>query len=416
MLRAQCVWVTWSYFYIILINKVNYRKNSVVSGAESIQCLNVRFTSMRHRAADIINAMQFLLRRSTVLLWASTLWLFAADLAGAAGLHQGNGISAANIAVIVNDADPLSIMVGDYYKKRRSVPAENIIHVNFPTGRSAMSRMEFQRIKSVVDRAAPSHVQAFALTWTVPYRVDCMSITTAFAAGFDEAFCSKTCGPTRLSTYFNSNSRAPYTDFKLRPAMALAGTNFDEVRKLIDRGVASDRTSPPGTGYLVSTSDKSRNVRAALYSEILQQHLGGPLDLRIVTADFIANKKNVLFYFTGVMHVRRLDTIRFVPGAIGDHLTSAGGNLAGGSQMSSLRWLEAGATGSYGAVVEPCNHPQKFPHPGIVINRYLKGETLIEAYWKSVAWPGQGVFIGEPLASPYTRQRIQSQKSGSGRQ
>lgn len=148
----------------------------------------------------------------------------------------------------------------------------------------------------------------------------------------------------------------------------------------------------------------------------MQQHLGGPLDLRIVTADFIANKKNVLFYFTGVMHVRGLDTIRFVPGAIGDHLTSAGGNLAGGSQMSSLRWLEAGATGSYGAVVEPCNHPQKFPHPGIVINRYLKGETLIEAYWKSVAWPGQGVFIGEPLASPYARQRIQSQKSGSGRQ
>ena len=27
----------------------------------------------------------------------------------------------------------------------------------------------------------------------------------------------------------------------------------------------------------------------------------------------------------------------------------------------------------------------------------------IEAYWKSVAWPGQGVFIGEPLARPYRR-------------
>jgi hypothetical protein len=23
---------------------------------------------------------------------------------------------------------------------------------------------------------------------------------------------------------------------------------------------------------------------------------------------------------------------------------------------------------------------------------------LLEAYWKSVAWPGEGVFIGEPLA------------------
>jgi hypothetical protein len=26
---------------------------------------------------------------------------------------------------------------------------------------------------------------------------------------------------------------------------------------------------------------------------------------------------------------------------------------------------------------------------------------LIEAYWKSVAWPGQGIFIGEPLARPF---------------
>ena len=44
---------------------------------------------------------------------------------------------------------------------------------------------------------------------------------------------------------------------------------------------------------------------------------------------------------------------------------------------------------------------QKFPRPDILIDRYLNGETLIEAYWKSVAWPGQGVFIGEPLAAPF---------------
>jgi uncharacterized protein (TIGR03790 family) len=69
--------------------------------------------------------------------------------------------------------------------------------------------------------------------------------------------------------------------------------------------------------------------------------------------------------------------------------------------MSILRWLEAGATASYGTVVEPCAFPQKFPHPAIVIDRYTRGEALIEAYWKSVAWPGQGLFVGEPLAMPY---------------
>jgi uncharacterized protein (TIGR03790 family) len=71
--------------------------------------------------------------------------------------------------------------------------------------------------------------------------------------------------------------------------------------------------------------------------------------------------------------------------------------------MSVLRWIEAGATGSYGTVVEPCNFTAKFPNVGLLMRRYLAGETLIEAYWKSVAMPGQGVFIGEPLAAPYRK-------------
>lgn len=313
-----------------------------------------------------------------------------------------DSLKARHIAVIVNAADPLSTQVANYYKKRRSIPAKNIIHVNFPPGRLTMSRAEFQRIKLLVDRATPAQVQAYVLTWTKPYRVDCMSITTAFAAGFDEAYCSKACAPTKPSPYFNSDSRRPYNDHGLRPTMALAGKDVQDVKRLIDRGIAADATFPRATGYLVSTSDKGRNVRAVTYADIMPYYLASPLDLRIVEADFIQNRKRVLFYFTGIEQVKALDTLRFIPGAIADHLTSAGGSLMdSGNQMSSLRWLEAGATGSYGTVVEPCNFPAKFPHAGIVIDRYLRGETLIESYWKSVAWPGEGIFIGEPLAAPF---------------
>jgi len=229
-----------------------------------------------------------------------------------------------------------------------------------------------------------------------------MSITTAFAAGFDTAFCANGCGPTRPSAYFNSSSHRPYDDYGLRPTMMLAGHNFAEVKRLIDRGVASDHSFPHGTGFLVSTSDKARNVRAVAYPEIVERYSESPFDIRLVRENFIQNRKNVLFYFTGIIRVMALDSIRFVPGAIADHLTSAGGYLMSrGGQMSSLRWLEAGATASYGTVSEPCNFPEKFPQPGIVIDRYLRGEKLIDAYWKSVAWPGQGLFIGEPLADPF---------------
>ncbi|MHB8697596.1 MAG: TIGR03790 family protein [Sulfuricaulis sp.] len=328
---------------------------------------------------------------------------FSASIAQATPF-QDERIGPANLAVIVNDSDPLSVKVGKYYKLRRKIPQVNIIHVHFRPGTSSLSRAEFRKIKRQVDKATPGNVQAYALAWTQPYRVDCMSITTAFAAGFDEGFCSKMCQPTKPSPYFDSSSRAPYTDYHWRPAMALAGKSYKDVKSLIDRGIAADHTFPRGVGYLVSTADRARNIRAVQYPAIAQKYIGSWFDLRVVKADFIEDKDNVMFYFTGVAKVTALNTIRFLPGAIADHLTSSGGELIGSEQMSSLSWLEAGATGSYGAVVEPCNFLAKFPDPGIVINHYLHGETLIEAYWKSVAWPGQGIFIGEPLAAPYSTQ------------
>lgn len=119
-------------------------------------------------------------------------------------------------------------------------------------------------------------------------------------------------------------------------------------------------------------------------------------------AQAIVGKQRVLLYETGLTRVPQLDTLGWVPGALADHLTSFGGRLDGGyGQMSILEWIASGATASYGTVSEPCAHPQKFPHPQVLLLTYLQGATAIEAYWKSVAWPQQGVFIGEPLAAPF---------------
>jgi uncharacterized protein (TIGR03790 family) len=305
-----------------------------------------------------------------------------------------------DLAVIVNDDDPLSRRIAEYYQKRRDIPQQNLIHVSFRPGASIMTRTEFSRVKAEVDRKTPKSVQAFVLTWAAPYRADCMSITSAFAFGFNEAFCSHKCGPTKSSPYYNSSSTAPYADLKIRPTMALAGLDFASVKALIDRGIEADGGHPSGTGYLLSTSDKTRNVRAAAYPHLVQETTN-LVDVKLIKSDFIKDKNDVLFYFTGLANVPDLDTLKFEPGAIADHLTSAGGQLTDSSQMSSLRWLEAGATGSYGTVVEPCNYLAKFPNPALVMYWYLVGNSLIEAYWKSVQWPGEGIFIGEPLAKPY---------------
>ena len=304
------------------------------------------------------------------------------------------------LAIVVNEADPQSKRIADYYQIKRGIPNEHIIKVSLPPDKESIGRKKFEQIYQQVKENTPRHIQFYALAWSKPYKVACMSITSAFALGFDDAYCAKGCKATKPSAYFNASTREPYSDLGIRPTMLLAGSSLDQVRDMIDRGVESDATFPKGTAYLVSTSNKARNVRSLFYPLTVNK-LGKRINVRIENTDALTGKNDVMFYFTGLKKVDKIDSNRFINGAIADHLTSAGGVLFGGRQMSLLRWLEAGATASYGTVAEPCAFPQKFPHPAVVIDRYTRGEVLIEAYWKSVAWPGQGLFVGEPLAAPY---------------
>ncbi len=303
------------------------------------------------------------------------------------------------VGVVINSADPLSERIGEYYRLRRGIPARNLLRVSLPSGRTQVSPEEFAALREDLERQTPPSVRVYALTWAAPYRVGCMSITSAFTFGFDERFCAQGCKMTAISPFYGYRA---WTGLPWRPTMAIAARSFDQAKALIDRGVASDGTRPTGTAYLATTDDKARNVRSVWFPKI--ESVLGP-SFRIVTLPQpeVGQRDDVMFYFVGLAQVPGLNQLRFRPGAIADHLTSLGGQLTDSSQMSSLAWLEAGATGSYGAVVEPCNFLSKFPNPGIAMQTYLRGETLIEAYWRSVQQPGQGIFIGEPLARPFGR-------------
>lgn len=325
-------------------------------------------------------------------------------------LPPDNALRADQLGIVINDADPLSIQIGNYYRERRQIPAANVVHLRFSSERAELSPGEFAVQKKLLDARLPANVQALALTWTKPYRVGCMAVTAAFAFGFDVRHCASGCTYSALSDYVGSSSRAPYRDFHIRPAMMLAARDFRTAAALIERGIASDFSLPSGAAYLMETSDTARSVRKQIFSDT-QSMFKTQLPVHIMHSDSLKNAADVMFYFTGLVRVPDLETNRFLPGAVADHLTSFGGQLTDSSQMSALRWLEAGATGSYGTVVEPCAFTQKFPNPMLLMQKYLAGETLIEAYWKSVAMPGQGVFIGEPLARPYGSYRVK-QRNG----
>lgn len=311
------------------------------------------------------------------------------------------------VAVLANDQDPQSMEVAAYYLAARQIPAGNLLTFSFAVG-DVLGPDVFAGVKAQVDALGPE-IQALAVAWTKPYRVDCQSLASALALGYDAAkYCSNPCSETAPSPYFNSTSSAPFTDHAMRLAMHLAGTSTDNVKALIDRGVASDLTAPAGFGYFVRTTDVDRSVRFPSFQATVDAwNKPGLIAMEYrdnsagMGLDYVEGATDVLFYFTGLASVPAVETNTYLPGAVADHLTSYGGQICESGQMSVCRWLEAGATGSYGTATEPCNYPTKFPETTVLVPHYFRGGTLIEAYWKSVAWPGEGVFVGEPLARPF---------------
>ena len=323
-----------------------------------------------------------------------------------------SGMVASQLGVLVAQGDALSESISNYYVTVRGVPAANVIRVVVPSGSDSISASAFATLKADIDAKLPAGVQATLVTWNTPSRVlgACsMGLTSALAFGFDAQYCGGGCSATKASPYFDSESTKPWTDHALRPSMMLGAKTLAAAKALIDRGVQSDNTQPAGDGYLLRTSDSARSVRYPDYTALPSMWAGNTgLQLNYqdnsggASANSISGKSNVLFYFTGLTTVPHIASNTYRPGAVADHLTSFGGFLPGGNgQMPITQWLEAGATASYGTVEEPCNFTTKFSQASVLIDQYYRGATVLEAYWKSVQWPGQGLFIGEPLARPF---------------
>lgn len=315
------------------------------------------------------------------------------------GIAHADSLHAASLGVLYNLDDPASRQVALYYAAHRAIPSQNVIGIHLPRV-AIMAPQSFSSIRQRALYELPAAVQSLVLVWSKPYAVGCMSVTSAFASGYRPEFCQPGCARTPVNPLFNSDGWLPADTVGWWPAMLLPSDDMSLARALIERGITADASAKSGTLYLVRTGDVARNVRAGSYADV-ELMLAGRIRIMELSAPVILDIPDAIGYFTGATHVEELPRIHFRSGAVADHLTSKGGILDGSDQMPALEWLKQGATASYGAVSEPCNFSEKFPNIRVLFEHYAHGETVLEAYWKSVPMPGQGLFIGEPLSRPY---------------
>ncbi len=334
------------------------------------------------------------------------------------------GESGLNVIVVVNQNSANSVTLGNDYCELRGVPPQNLLRMTGWTGGSinwtAAQFTNYLRnplINLVQNRGLTNQADLVLLFMDIPYRVtdgdNENSTTSALFYGFKTNDPSGSCSLPDVSSNSYAYSERPFPQAWPNTAitnaflaMMLTDTNLAAAETILRRGVAADQTHPNQTVYLEKTDDPARNVRfyEADNAVFENQVLGNYAITRIASDN--TSFTNLLGLQTGLSNLT-LATNAFVAGGPADSLTSWGGYIFDTlGQTVLLAFLEAGATVSYGTIVEPCNYLQKFPDP--VDYFYQKrGFALAEAYYQSVLNPFQGLMVGEPLCAPFAR-------SGSG--
>jgi hypothetical protein len=181
------------------------------------------------------------------------------------------------------------------------------------------------------------------------------------------------------------------------------GNTVDDILAMIDRSVSADGTHPDGTFYYMETTDPLRSGPRDGYfptavADILA--LGGSAEHLLDVLPI--GRHDCLGIMTGWASpdIDGAD-LTILAGAICDHLTSYAATFDSSSQTKLSRWIAKGASGSWGAVQEPCNYAGKFPHPRAYVY-YYQGLSLGESLLRSARFlPFQGLLYGDPLTRPF---------------
>jgi uncharacterized protein (TIGR03790 family) len=336
------------------------------------------------------------------------------------------GGSGLNVIVVVNQNSPNSLQLGNDYCEQRGVPPQNLLRMTNWTGGSInWATTDFTNdllnplLAMIASRGLTNQAQFVLLSMDIPYRVtdaagDQNSTTAALFYGFKTntapvsglASCSLPDATSNSYAYAEEPFTASLPNTASTNsflAMMLTDTNLAYAENTLSNGVAGDSSFPTQTVCLAKTDDAARNVRFTEFdNSVFENQVVGNYAVTRINTDS-TSFTNLFGLMTGLANLS-LETNTFVPGAVGDSLTSyAGFILENSGQTPLIAFLEAGASGSYGTVVEPCNYTQKFPDP-VDYFYQTRGFSLAEAYYQSILNPFQGLLVGEPLSAPFARR------------
>ena len=384
--------------------------------------------------------------------------LISAMLLSAGRVLAGGGPE--NVLLLVNANSESSKTIANHYIELRKIPPTNVVYINW-TGSLGIGSAERLRekvllptLKVMDERRITQQIDYLVYSSDFPWRVELQPLFKdhKFTGPFDP-YASIT-GATYLLSYLIGNSprvvmpdvnwyvpgafgpnaqtctdlanvpsrgfRARYlwdpagmktTDVKMGQRYLLStmlgvtqgrGNTVEEVLSYLRRSAAADGTRPQGTIYFMWNKDVRSTTRDKCFAPVAAQINALGVKAVVQQGQVPNNAKDVTGLMVGASDFSLAKAgITIRPGAICEHLTSAGGILTKSDFQTPLsEFLRFGAAGASGTVAEPRAIQAKFPLPSLQLH-YARGCSLAESFYQSISGPYQLLIVGDPLCQPW---------------
>jgi uncharacterized protein (TIGR03790 family) len=361
------------------------------------------------------------------------------------------------IRVLVNDASPVSLAIGQAYAKARGIPQSHIVHLNIPVadpalGDSRHESIEREAFDSLIRRPLEKilteqdwidSVEILVTTKGIPLRVEGKTpskryllrdeTTASVDAELSLLFSSMIGSPgvaTSLNPFYGRNfsfrefrSRHPNSPLRYMVARLTGYQTPLAPDSALPRDIArlmeNARGEPTGRGLWLVDLDPSLPAALEVANHLLLTGTVGSLDglgVRLVSdegEDFAGGFENIQGYVSwgsnashdpGVGAYGKINgTIfpgQFAPRALATDLVSTNARTftapAQYGQSLTADLIALGVGGAAGHVAEPTL--PGVARPQILLSRYAMGVRAIEAYYSALPYLGwMNVYIGDPL-------------------
>ncbi len=352
-----------------------------------------------------------------------------------------------DVGLIINDNDTNSVAIGEYFARKRKIPARNVIHVQAPA-KETISPAEFDEMRTQIERyltettGLVDSLNYFVTTKGVPLRVtgdnnglestnasvdaELMLILGSLESHIHQATLLIPPSSVRTHAYFGKNEpygrrniipgSTPPQSYDLFLTTRLTGLTKEDVFSLIDRSGPFTYVNKDSALWVFDRDPKP--IQLEPYDNNLGragQYLAARGWNVLLNEDsiFVTDQRNVLGYgswgsndhfdhhYTTYARTRN----HWMPGSVAETYVSTSarnfipGQEAGQSRIADL--IAEGCTGASGYVFEP--YTVALTWVNILAERYTNGYNLAESYYMSsptISW--MVVVVGDPKTSIVT--------------